>query len=307
MGSAVIQQTCGQIGYNSRPMSLHYDLHSHSLASDGTLSPSELVQYASTAGVDVLALTDHDDTSGLREASEAARINGLHLIPGVEISVTWNKQTVHVVGLRIDPESSPLLQGLEKSREFRNWRAEEIGRRLAKHGIEGAFAAASRLAKGRIISRTHFAQFLSNEGHAKSVRDVFKHFLKPRKPGYVPGEWATLEEALGWIHSAGGQAVIAHPARYTMTASKRRKLFGEFVELGGEGLEVVSGSHSRGDCLAMAQYAKQFGLLASSGSDYHGPENPWIALGRLPPLPKSCQPIWSGWGLEVTGPAQNAD
>lgn len=288
-------------------MSLHYDLHSHSLASDGTLSPSELVRDASAAGVDVLALTDHDETGGLHEACVAAQDSGLHLIPGVEVSVTWNKQTIHVVGLRIDPQSSPLQQGLEKLREFRNWRAEEMGRRLAKHGIEGAFPAASRLARGRIISRTHFAQFLAGEGHARSVRDVFKYFLKPRKPGYVPGEWATLEEALGWIHEAGGQAVIAHPARYTMSASKRRKLFGEFVELGGEGLEVVSGSHSRGDSFTMAQYAKQFGLLASSGSDYHGPENPWIALGRLPPLPKSCEPIWVGWGLELPEQVRAAD
>lgn len=288
-------------------MNLHYDLHSHSLASDGTLSPAELIHSASAAGVDVLALTDHDETRGLEEASLAARKEGLCLIPGVEVSVTWNSQTVHVVGLRIDPQSSPLLDGLARLREFRNWRAEEMGRRLAKHGIEGAYAAASVLAQGRIISRTHFAQFLAGQGHAKSVRDVFKHFLKPRKPGYVPGEWATLEEAVAWIHGAGGQAVIAHPARYTMTASKRRKLFGEFVELGGEGLEVVSGSHSLGDCHNMAQYARQFGLLASSGSDYHGPENPWIALGRLPPLPKSCQPIWSTWDLKCACPSKAAN
>lgn len=285
-------------------MTLQYDLHSHSLASDGTLSPAELVHSASTAGVDVLALTDHDDTSGLAEASQAAQVVGLCLIPGVEVSVTWDNQTVHVVGLRIDPESSPLQLGLARLREYRNWRAEEMGRRLAKHGIEGAYDAARQLAKGRIISRTHFAQFLAGQGHAKSVRDVFKHFLKPRKPGFVPGDWATLEEALSWIHDAGGQAVIAHPARYSMTATKRRKLFGEFVELGGEGLEVVSGSHSLGDCHNMAQYARQFDLLASSGSDYHGPENPWIALGRLPPLPKTCQPIWSTWDLGTTCPAK---
>jgi predicted metal-dependent phosphoesterase TrpH len=287
-------------------MDRHYDLHSHSLASDGTLSPSELVAAAAQAGVDVLALTDHDEVGGIAEALSAAKAAGLCLIPGVEVSVTWNKQTVHVVGLQIDPESSLLLQGMAKQREFRNWRAEEMGRRLAKHGIEGAYEAASRLARGRIISRTHFAQFLAEQGHAKSVRDVFKHFLKPRKPGYVPGEWAELEEAVAWIHGAGGQAVIAHPARYTMSASKRRKLFGEFVELGGEGLEVVSGSHSLGDTHSMAQYARQFGLLASSGSDYHGPENPWIALGRLPPLPKHCTPIWSTWDLGHTCPAQAA-
>lgn len=250
---------------------------------------------AAAAGVDVLALTDHDETSGIAEAQQAASLQGIELVAGVEISVTWSAQTVHVVGLQIEPTSSLLQQGLARLREFRDWRAEEMGRRLAKHGIDGAYEAARELAQGRIISRTHFAQFLAREGHARTVREVFKSFLKPRKPGYVPGQWASLEDALAWIHDAGGQAVIAHPARYTMTASKRRKLLGEFVELGGEGLEVVSGSHSRGDNFSMAQLARMFGLLASAGSDFHGPENPWVELGRLQPLPDGCVPIWSSW------------
>lgn len=295
VGSILIPTDSVQISYNANLMSMHYDLHSHSLASDGTLSPSELVARAAAAGVDVLALTDHDDTSGIAEATLAATHQGIELVAGVEVSVTWSGQTIHVVGLHIDPTSSLLLQGLERLREFRNWRAEEMGRRLAKHGIEGAYEAARALAKGRIISRTHFAHFLAREGHARTVRDVFKSFLKPRKPGFVPGNWASLEEALTWIHGAGGQAVIAHPARYNMTASKRRKLIGEFVELGGEGLEVVSGSHSRGDNFSMAQLARMFGLLASAGSDFHGPENPWVELGRLQPLPDGCTPIWSTW------------
>lgn len=276
-------------------MTRRYDLHSHSLASDGSLSPSELVRMAASNGVDVLALTDHDDTGGIAEASEAAQQVGITLIPGIEISVSWNRQTVHIVGLRIDPTSSPLQQGLARLREWRNWRAEEMGRRLAKHGIHGAYEAAAKMAQGRIISRTHFARFLADNGHARSVRDVFKSFLKPNKPGYVAGEWASLEEALGWIHGAGGQAVIAHPARYAMTATRRRKLVGEFVELGGEGLEVVSGSHSRGDNFSMAQVARHFGLKASAGSDFHGPENPWVMLGKLEPLPEGCVPIWADW------------
>lgn len=278
-------------------MSLHYDLHSHSLASDGSLSPGELVRLAAAHGVDVLALTDHDETRGIAEARKAAQDAGMILIPGIEISVTWDKQTVHIVGLRIDPNSNPLQQGLQGLREWRQWRAEEMGRRLAKHGIHGAFEAAAGLAQGRIISRTHFAHFLAEQGYAKSVRDVFKSFLKPNKPGYVPGQWASLEEALHWIHQAGGQAVIAHPARYNMTATRRRKLIGEFVELGGEGLEVVSGSHSRGDNFSMAQVAKHFGLRASVGSDFHGPENPWVMLGKLEPLPDGCEPIWADWDL----------
>ncbi len=276
-------------------MTRRYDLHSHSLASDGSLSPSELVRMAASNGVDVLALTDHDDTGGIAQASEAAQQVGITLIPGIEISVSWNRQTVHIVGLRIDPTSSPLQQGLARLREWRNWRAEEMGRRLAKHGIHGAYEAAAKMAQGRIISRTHFARFLADNGHARSVRDVFKSFLKPNKPGYVAGEWASLEEALGWIHGAGGQAVIAHPARYAMTATRRRKLVGEFVELGGEGLEVVSGSHSRGDNFSMAQVARHFGLKASAGSDFHGPENPWVMLGKLEPLPEGCVPIWADW------------
>lgn len=276
-------------------MSTLYDLHSHSLASDGTLSPTALVQLAAANGVNVLALTDHDDTSGIAEARVAAADGGITLIAGVEISVSWNKQTIHVLGLRIDPDSSPLQAGLARIREYRNWRAEEMGRRLAKHGIHGAFEAAAKLAQGKIISRTHFAHFLVEQGHARSVRDVFKAFLKPNKPGYVPGDWADLEETLGWIHGAGGQAVIAHPARYNMTATRRRKMIGEFVELGGEGLEVVSGSHSRGDNFSMAQLARHFGLKASAGSDFHGPENPWVMLGKLEPLPDGCVPIWQDW------------
>lgn len=276
-------------------MSRQYDLHSHSTASDGTLSPTALVQRAAKAGVDVLALTDHDETGGIAEATRAADEAGICLVPGVEVSVTWGKQTVHVVGLNIDTAYEPLQAGLARSREYRNWRAEEMGRRLAKHGIEGAYEGAVARAHGRIISRTHFAHFLAENGYAGSVRDVFKSYLKPNKPGFVPGDWATLEEAVSWINGAGGQAVIAHPARYNMTASKRRRLLGEFVDLGGAGLEVVSGSHSRGDNFSMAQLAKNHKLLASAGSDFHGPENPWVELGRLQTLPEGCTAIWQDW------------
>jgi len=281
---------------------LRYDLHSHSLASDGTLTPSDLVRRAHGAGVQVLALTDHDETSGVAEAQMAAKGVGLQLVAGVEISVTWGSMTIHIVGLHIEPDAPLLLDGLTRLRKFRDWRAEEIGRRLAKHGIPGAYEGALRYASGRIVSRTHFAQFLAAEGHAESTRDVFKRFLRRNKPGHVPGEWATLEEAVGWIHAAGGMAVMAHPARYDLTATRRRKLLGEFVECGGEGIEVVSGSHSRDDCISTAQYARQFDLLASAGSDYHGPENPWMELGRLPPFPDNAtRPIWESdrW-LEIS-------
>jgi predicted metal-dependent phosphoesterase TrpH len=280
-------------------MSNHYDLHSHSTASDGTLSPADLVEAAHAAGIRVLALTDHDTTAGIESASQAAAAVGMGLVPGVEISVSWSSQTVHVLGLNIDPDCLPLQTGLQRLRGFRDWRAEEIGRRLARAGIEGAWQGARALARGRILSRTHFAHYLVAQGHAGSVRDVFKRFLVTGKPGYVSGEWAGLDEALGWIQAAGGMAVIAHPARYGMTASKLRRLFGEFRELGGVGLEVVSGSHTRDNVYAMAAHARTERLLASCGSDYHGPENPWVRLGQLSELPAGCRPIWEGGGWTV--------
>ncbi|HWQ94524.1 MAG TPA: 3',5'-nucleoside bisphosphate phosphatase [Gammaproteobacteria bacterium] len=276
-------------------MTLHYDLHSHSTASDGTLSPAGLVARAHARSVHVLALTDHDSTEGLAEAAAAAAGIGLDLIPGVEISVSWNNQTLHIIGLHIDPENQALQQGLTGLRVFRDWRAQEIARRLEKHGIADTYEGAKAYAKGSIVGRTHFARLLVERGEARDLQQVFKRFLVHGKPGYVSGEWAKLEDAVSWITGAGGQAVIAHPARYKLTATRLRMLFTEFKDMGGAGIEVVSGSHSRDDYFTLANYAKQFGLLASSGSDYHGPEHPWIELGRLPELPKNCVPIWTEW------------
>jgi len=271
------------------------DLHTHSTASDGTLTPTELVARAGAAGVQVLALTDHDNTDGLAEAGRAADDLGLTLIPGVEISVTWNTLTVHVVGLRLDPANSDLQAGLARLMEFRAWRAEEIGRRLAKHGIEDACAGARALARGRLVGRTHFARLLVKRRRAADTNEVFRHFLTRGKPGHVPGDWASLEEALGWIRGAGGEAVIAHPARYGLTRTRMQRLLGEFRELGGVGVEVVTGSHSRDEAFTFARHAREQRLRASAGSDYHGPENPWLELGRLPPLPEGCVPIWRDW------------
>ncbi|MBI5041110.1 MAG: PHP domain-containing protein [Gammaproteobacteria bacterium] len=278
-------------------MSLHYDLHTHSRASDGTLTATELVQRACAVGVDVLALTDHDSVDGLAEARAAAVGTPLRLIAGVEVSVTWNAQTVHIVGLNVDPDNAVFRAGLDGLQTFRDWRAEEIGRRLAKAGIADAFAGARRFASGRIVSRTHFAHFLVEQGRARTVREVFKKFLVNNKPGYVPGEWTTLEQALGWIHAAGGEAVVAHPARYPLTATKLRRLLGQFKECGGVAIEVVSGSHTTDDMQRMAGVARTLGLRASRGSDYHGPENPWVELGRIPMLPEGCVPVWQGWDV----------
>jgi len=276
-------------------MSLVFDLHCHSIASDGSLSPTELVNFASVQDIDVLALTDHDNTAGIAEAQAAADKCGLKLVPGVEISVSWGVITVHILGLGIDPECQILQAGLSKLREFRAWRGEEISKRLAKHGIDNALEGAQKYATGEIIGRTHFARFLVEQGISKDIKSVFKHFLINGKPGHVTGDWAPLADAIAWINAAGGQAVIAHPARYRISATKLRRLIGEFKESGGVGLEVVSGSHTKGDSLMIAKYANDFELLASCGSDYHGPENPWIQLGKIPALPQSCTPVWQNW------------
>jgi predicted metal-dependent phosphoesterase TrpH len=278
-------------------MGVHYDLHTHSTASDGTLTPTELLTRAAASGVETLALTDHDTLAGLDEAADEAARLGIGFIPGVEVSVTWKARTVHIVGLHIDPACPALNAGLDRLRAYRDRRAEEIGRRLAEAGVNGALAGARALSNGRLVSRTHFARYLVSQGHAETVRDVFKRYLVRGRPGHVEGDWAGLEEAVGWIRAAGGQAVVAHPARYGLTRTKLRELLQAFVAAGGEGIEVISGSHTRDEEFTIARHAQDFGLLASAGSDYHGPENPWIELGGLPELPHGCRPIWSEWPL----------
>ena len=279
---------------------IHYDLHSHTTLSDGTLSPEALVRRAHEKGVHVLALTDHDVTDGLAEAAATAMEVGLQLIRGVEISVTWSGITFHILGLNIDPEHAGLQIGLAKLRAIRNARGEEIARKLEKSGIENALAGAQAFASGPILSRTHFARFLVDAGHAKDMRKVFKKFLVHNRPGYVAGDWLPMEEAVGWIRDAGGQAVIAHPARYRISATRLRQFIEAFKECGGEGIEVVSGSHSAGEAVGMAQYAKRYELLASCGSDYHGPEQSWQELGKPMILPEGCVPVWKDWELNVT-------
>lgn len=278
-------------------MSSLIDLHAHSTASDGTLSPADVVKHAFSKNIKIFALTDHDSISGLTEAQCAADQCDMVLINGVEISATWRKQTLHIVGLNVDPTNQPLQDGLARLREFRNWRAREIGNRLDKAGIPGAYAAASVLATGESISRTHFAQFLVEQGYAKNISKVFKKYLVAGKPGYVAGDWAELPEVVQWIKQAGGQAVIAHPARYKLSLTKLKILLQEFNDCGGEAIEVVSGSHSREEIAKMAVLAEQFELLGSKGSDYHGPENVYREINKLDPLPKHVTPIWHNWPI----------
>ncbi|MEW7986034.1 MAG: PHP domain-containing protein, partial [Candidatus Thiodiazotropha sp.] len=210
-----------------------------------------------------------------------------------------NKHTVHIVGLNVDHDNRALQLGLRELRRFRDWRAKEIAERLGKAGIEGAYEGALAYSNGTLVSRTHFARYLVEQGLASDERRVFKHYLVKGKPGFVAGQWAELAQAVEWIHDAGGVAVVAHPARYKMTRSKLRRLFSEFVELGGEAIEVVSGSHSRDDYFRMAKHAGDFGLQASAGSDFHSPDNPWIEFGQLPLLPDICRPVWSDWMIET--------
>jgi predicted metal-dependent phosphoesterase TrpH len=272
-----------------------YDLHSHSTVSDGSLSPEHLVARAIDQGVDVLALTDHDGTEGITAAQAAAQGTKLSLVTGVEISVTWGSSTIHILGLKVDHKNASLQKGLEKIRDYRKERAVKIAERLEKSGISGAYEGASQYASPVMLGRVHFAKFLVDKGHAKNINDVFKRYLVRNKPGYVSGEWATLAQAVNWINGAGGQAVIAHPARYKMTATKLRRLITEFKELGGVGLEVVSGRQHPEEIKTLAKLANDFNLLASCGSDFHSPDNTWVELGRLPELPSSVNPIWKKW------------
>lgn len=276
-------------------MSITFDLHSHSTISDGMLSPTELVAHASAHGVDVLALTDHDDTSGLQIAAHEAKRRGLQLINGVEISVTWKKRTIHVVGLKIDPEYLPLKSGLAVIRQGRHNRAVGMAASLDKVGITGSLEGAYEYAKEGIIGRVHFARYLVNRGISKDSKTVFKKYLVKGKPGYVEHEWASLEEAVSWIVGSGGVAVLAHPGRYDLRRTSMLVLLEEFRALGGTAIEVVTGSHTGAQYVEFAKYAQMFGLKSSVGSDYHGKGLSFMEMGRLPALPNNCNPIWQDW------------
>ena len=275
---------------------LRYDLHSHSTRSDGLLSPRALVLRAAQRGVDVLALTDHDELSGLHEARETARESGIRLIDGAELSVSWRELTLHVLALGIDPSCPVLIDGLQAIRTGRASRARRIADALAAAGIADAYAGALRFVTSEsLITRTHFARFLVEAGHVRDMRDVFKHYLTRGKPGYVHHDWASLPTAVEWIHAAGGQAVLAHPGRYKVGREGMRELLAEFREVGGEGIEVLSSSHTAEQNETFLRHARVFGFLASCGSDYHGPGESWVDLGDMPPLPAGAAPVWKDW------------
>ena len=271
----------------------HYDLHCHSTRSDGVMQPAEVVGRAANRGVQAIALTDHDDLSGLDEAREAAKACGIALVDGVEISVSWNERTLHVVGLRVDPQSAILVAGLRTNRAGRAKRAERIAAELERIGIPGALdGARAYVTNPELVSRTHFARFLVESGRVRTTQAVFDRYLGEGKPGHVPHLWASLGDAVSWIRAAGGFAVIAHPGRYKLDEDQRGKLLHAFADMGGVGIEVVTGSHSSDQFGYWARRAREFGLLASMGSDFHGPREGYRDLGDLPPLPSGCTPIW---------------
>ena len=272
---------------------LNADLHCHSVVSDGTLTPEELAARAKANGVELWALTDHDEIGGQHRAAAAARSQGMAYLTGTEISVTFAGNTVHIVGLGFDPDNTALAQGLAATRGGRGERAQEMAAQLAQVGIHGAYEGALKfVGNPELISRTHFARFLVETQVCRDTNEVFRKYLTEGKPGYVPHRWATLGDAVRWINEAGGLAVIAHPARYKFTANEEYALFSEFKAHGGAGVEVVTGSHTAAEYVTYAAMAEEFGLAASRGSDFHSPDESHTDLGTLPYLPGHLTPIW---------------
>ena len=274
----------------------NYDLHCHSTASDGLLAPAELVRRAAGNGVDILALTDHDEISGLAEARARAAELGLRFVDGVEVSVSWGGISIHIVGLNIDPGNAQLQQGLHAIRQGRTERAKKMALDLARAGIPGSLEGAYAFVDNpNLIGRTHFARFLVEKRYVSDVKNAFQHYLVSGKPGYVPHQWATLAEGLAYIKAGGGVAVIAHPGRYRLTRPELRKFLGEFKDGGGAGVEVITSSHTGEQFLEYAILANEFGLLASRGSDFHGPGESRVDLGKLPNLAADLKPVWHDW------------
>jgi predicted metal-dependent phosphoesterase TrpH len=278
----------------SRFSTINADLHCHSVVSDGTLTPEALAERAKTNGVQLWALTDHDELGGQERAREAAKALDIDYLSGVEISATWAGQTIHIVGLGIDAHHVVITEGLRRTRGGRGERAKLMADQLQAVGIPGAYEGALHYAGNHdLISRTHFARFLVEKGVCKDTEQVFKNYLVEGKPGFVPHMWAKLDDAVAWIKAAGGVAVIAHPGRYNYTAMQMDELFKHFKDIGGLAIEVVTGSHSPDQYLTFAKVAQQYGFLASRGSDFHDPSESHTDLGKLPQLPDHLTPVWS--------------
>jgi predicted metal-dependent phosphoesterase TrpH len=273
---------------------LNADLHCHSVVSDGTLTPEALAERAKANGVHLWALTDHDELGGQQRAREAAKTLNIDYVSGVEISVTWAGQTIHIVGLGIDANHLGIVEGLRRTRGGRGDRAKLMAEQLLKAGIPGAYEGALHFSGNpELISRTHFARYLVEQGVCRDTEEVFKKYLVENKPGFVPHQWATLDDAVAWIKAAGGVAVIAHPGRYNLSALQMSELYEHFKEIGGLGIEVITGSHSPDQYTTYGKIAQHYGFLASRGSDFHDPSESYIDLGALPHLPDHLTPVWS--------------
>ena len=277
---------------------LNVDLHCHSNVSDGALAPADVAARAKANGVDVWALTDHDEIRGISEAREAAYALGMRYVTGVEVSVTWAAQTVHIVGLHFDESNPGLVAGLAHTRSGRERRARDMAAQLEAVGIPAAFEGALKyVGNPDLISRTHFARYIIERGICKDIAEVFRNYLIEGKPGYVPHRWASLKDAVNWIRGAGGIAVVAHPGRYEFNDLELDVFLSEFKRWGGAGIEVVTGSHTVDEYGRFANVAKNYGLLASRGSDFHAPDESHVELGTLPPLPPSVVPVWHDWKI----------
>ncbi len=269
-----------------------YDLHCHSTASDGSLSPSQLVERAHGQKVTKLALTDHDTINGLEEAQQAAMKAGLSLIPGIELSANWEHKCFHIIGLGIDPTCSSIVQGIATQQQIRAERAKKIADKLAKKQIHGAYEAVCKAAGKGMITRLHFANFLFEQKHVNTLQQAFDKYLGKGKAAYVTTRWAEMDEAVRWIIESGGIAVLAHPLRYKLTTSWMKRALKAFKQAGGQGIEVVTGRSSKDDIQRTHHFAQLYDLCASQGSDFHSPDNEWVELGRLAPLPKNSKPVW---------------
>jgi len=268
------------------------DLHCHSTASDGSLPPAQVVRRAAAAGVTLLALTDHDSIDGLPEAREATVGTGLTLLAGTEISALWNNRTLHIVGLGFNEQSDELNDGLALHQALRRSRADAMAAKLEKIGLHNAAERAANSAQGGQVTRTHFARLLVEDGLVKDMAAAFKRYLKPGKPGYVASQWQDSAEVISWIHAAGGKAILAHPFGYGMTASWRRRMLSDFKEDGGDALEVCCGNSQPADIVQATKDADRYELMGSIGSDFHSPEQRWLGLGKVQPLPADVTPVW---------------
>jgi predicted metal-dependent phosphoesterase TrpH len=273
---------------------MRIDLHTHTLASDGQLSPAELLRQAAAAGVNLLAITDHDTIAGVAEL-DTYTAPACTVIPGIELSTHWRKIGIHILGLNIDLQNTALLSGIAQQQAGRLQRAERIAEKLEKLGFSDLLDGANKLAGDSVVGRPHFAQHLVNSGQVKSMKEAFRKFLGPGKPGDIRDVWAPMEEVIAWIHAAGGSAILAHPAKYRLTNLKMEELVKDFRADGGDAIEVISGKQDPTLTSRLGRLASRIGLQASAGSDFHRPGQAWAALGDVAPLPTGCRPIWESW------------